>query len=140
MLRTLKEYFEEFGSMLNTRKTECMTVYSNDKSDLGIGFGQTIKHSDSFKYLGITLAANGKSSNEVSNKIAQGKRVIRHIKFNAVKQKIKIKNSTKNICDNHNLWGRNVEAHTKRKRQIESFRDGLLEMEQWSIKIETREK
>ncbi|KAL3276622.1 hypothetical protein HHI36_011994 [Cryptolaemus montrouzieri] len=69
MLRTLKEYFEEFGIMLNTRITEYMKVCSDDKSDLEIGSGQTIKHSDSFKYLGVTLTPNGKSS----NKIAQGK-------------------------------------------------------------------
>ncbi|KAL3288862.1 hypothetical protein HHI36_003309 [Cryptolaemus montrouzieri] len=79
MLRTLKGYFEEFGLVLNTRKMEYMTVCSNDKSDLEIGSGETIKQSDSFKYLGVTLAANGKSANDVSNKKAQGKRVIRQL-------------------------------------------------------------
>ncbi|KAL3279754.1 hypothetical protein HHI36_017262 [Cryptolaemus montrouzieri] len=56
-----------------------MTVCSDDKNNFDIGSGQTIKHSDSFKYLGVTLAANGKSSNDVSNKIAQEKRLIRQL-------------------------------------------------------------
>lgn len=79
MLRALKKEFKEFGLIINMKKTEYMSVGNDDHSDLDISMGTTIKHCTKFKYLGVTLSLNGKSNDDISNKIGQCKRIIRQL-------------------------------------------------------------
>ncbi|KAL3274879.1 hypothetical protein HHI36_019661 [Cryptolaemus montrouzieri] len=113
-----------------------MIVCSDDKSDLEIGSGQTIKHSDSFRYLG----GKWKKFNNVSNKIAQGKRVIRQLNLMLWNKKL--------IKKLHLIYDTIFETHTYgaetwKLTQREKDRLKALEMDfskQWSFKIGTREK
>ncbi|KAL3275622.1 hypothetical protein HHI36_020375 [Cryptolaemus montrouzieri] len=75
----------------STRKTEYMTVCSDDKSDLEIGSGQTIKHSDSFKYLGYTCGKWEKFKRRLQQDSSR-KEGDSSIKYNAVEQKSNKKN------------------------------------------------
>ncbi|XP_030754900.1 uncharacterized protein LOC115881517 [Sitophilus oryzae] len=56
-----------------------MSAGNDDHSDLDIGMGKTIKHCSKFKYLGVTLSSDGKSNENISNKIGQGRRIIREL-------------------------------------------------------------
>ena len=76
MLRKLQEGFNKWGLTTNMQKTEYMVVRTYEADDLDIG-NASVKRCNTFKYLGVTLASNGKSNVDIANKIAQGRRAIR---------------------------------------------------------------
>lgn len=101
MLRVLEKELEQFGLIVNMKKTEYMSVGNDDHSDLDIGMGKTIKHCSKFKYLGVTLSSDGKSNEDISNKIGQGRRIIREL--------------------NSLLWSDRISRRTKHSKQ-ENFK------------------
>ncbi|KAL3266324.1 hypothetical protein HHI36_010502, partial [Cryptolaemus montrouzieri] len=107
-----------------------MTVCSDDKSGLEIGSGQTIKHSASFKYLGVTLATNGKSSKDVSKKIAQGKRMIRQLNSMLWNKKLKgelnISSTSQYLKLSQPMGQKRGSPHKEKKDRLKA-----LEMDLW---------
>ncbi|KAL3289576.1 hypothetical protein HHI36_022990 [Cryptolaemus montrouzieri] len=97
---------------------------------------------DSFKYLGVTLAANGKSSNDVSNNKTQEKMVIRQL--NSMLWNKKLTERTKHliydtIFETLTTYG----TETWELTQREKYKLKALDMDFWrrsSIKTGTREK
>ena len=93
MLRKLKEEYNKWGLTINTLKTEYMIAgYENDKGDLHLE-NEVIKYSPSFKHLGVTLSSSGRSSEDIENKIRQGKRANRQL--NSVQWSKNINQTTK---------------------------------------------
>ncbi|XP_030751610.1 uncharacterized protein LOC115879104 [Sitophilus oryzae] len=76
--RKLHEEYSKWGLTINTKKTEYMVVGDDEREDLDVGIG-TIKNVCTFKYLGVTFTTNGKSTQDIANKVGQGKRVIESI-------------------------------------------------------------
>ncbi|XP_030753978.1 uncharacterized protein LOC115880821 [Sitophilus oryzae] len=75
MFRKLHEEYSKWGLTINTKKTEYMVVGDDEREDLDVGIG-IIKNVCTFKYLGVTFTTNGKSTQDIANKVGQGKRVI----------------------------------------------------------------
>nr|CAH7740812.1 unnamed protein product [Callosobruchus chinensis] len=93
MLRKLKDEYEEWGLIINMQKTEYLIVGDeNDRSDMQIG-SEIIKLCSSFKYLGVTISSTGRSTEDIRNKIGQGRNAIRQL--------------------NSVLWSKNISAKTK---------------------------
>lgn len=93
MLRKLKEEYEKWGLAINMHKTEYLIVGDeNDRSDMQIG-NETIKLCSSFKYLGVTISSTGKSTEDILNKVGQGRNAIRQL--------------------NSLLWSKSISAKTK---------------------------
>lgn len=78
MLRKLKDEYEKWGLKINMSKTEYLKVGDDELEDIEIET-EKIKGCKTFKYLGVTLSSNGKSSDDINNKIGQGKRAIRQL-------------------------------------------------------------
>ena len=92
MMRNLNKVYEQAGLSINTKKTQYMATGNDNADDLEIG-RYKIKQCSSFKYLGVTLTTNGKSSEDINNKIGQGRAVIGQI--NSLLWNKKISNKTK---------------------------------------------
>lgn len=92
MVRKLKEEYERFGLTINTTKTEYLVVGERNEEDLDIE-ATKIRHCKAFKYLGVTISEDGKSTNDINNKIGQGKRAIRQL--NSIIRSDKITRTTK---------------------------------------------
>ena len=61
MLRKLQEEYNKWGLTINMQKTEYMAVGTDEADDLDIG-NASVKRCNTFKYLGVTIASNGKKT------------------------------------------------------------------------------
>ena len=57
MLRKLQREYNKWELMINMQKTEYMTVGTDEADDLDI-LNASVKKSNTFKYLGVTLQSN----------------------------------------------------------------------------------
>lgn len=78
MFRKLQEEYNKWGLTINIKKTEYMVAGEGHNNDLPTDT-TVVKGCNSFKYLGVTLSSTGRSHADISNKIGQGKRVIRQL-------------------------------------------------------------
>lgn len=129
MLRKLKDEYEKWGLKINMSKTEYLKVGDDELEDIEIET-EKIKGCKTFKYLGVTLSCNGKSSDDINNKIGQGKRAIRQL--NPILWNDKIKKRTKQIIyssvvESITTYGAEVWELNKRERD----RLLALEMDFW---------
>ena len=129
MLRKLFEEYDKWGLTVNTKKTEYMIVGNEEKQNLDADNCE-IKHCSSFKYLGVTLSTNGKSVEDITNKIGQGRRVIRQL--NSLLWNKKIANKTKRtvyktIVESICTYG----SETWELRKSDKNRLLSLEMDYW---------
>lgn len=129
MLRKLQEEYEKWGLILNTKKTEYMVVGDGERSDLDIETC-TIKNCTSFKYLGVTFSSTGKSSEDITNKIGQGRRAIRQLNSLLWSDNITKKNKTaiyKTIVESISTYG----SETWELKKRDKDRLMSLEMDFW---------
>ena len=70
MLRKLQEEYNKWGLTINMQKTKYMVVETDEAHDLDIG-NALVKGCNTFKYLEVNLASNGKSNVDIENKIAK---------------------------------------------------------------------
>lgn len=90
MLTNLKEQFELSGLILNIQKTKYMSIGRHDLNHLDIGTETTIKCCESFKYHGVIFYSSGKTTQDISNKIKRGKRIIHQLNsFTNISKKTK---------------------------------------------------
>lgn len=94
MLRKLIEQYGKWGLTINISKTEYLAIGGNEMTDLAVENGK-VKGCKTYKYLGVTFTSNGRNTEEVKNKIGQGKRAIRQI--NSVLWNDKITKKTKHM-------------------------------------------
>lgn len=78
MLRKLKEEYEQWGFTINMSETEFLKVGENTINEIQVG-ANIVKGRRSFKYLAVTLFSNGRSMNDINNKIGQGKQAIKQL-------------------------------------------------------------
>lgn len=129
MFRKLQTEYEKWGLTINLKKTEYMVVGDEEMEDLEIGTS-TIQNVSSFKYLGVTFSKNGKSTQDVINKIGQGRRVINQLNSvlwsGKISKKIKI-TLYRTIVESITTYGAEVwELNKKEKDKLIS-----LEMDYW---------
>lgn len=129
MFRKLQDEYRRWGLTINIKKTVYMVVGDEHSNDLLIDNGK-IKLVKSFKYLGVTLSSVGRSYQDITNKIGQGKRVIRQLNSILWSDKITRKTKTtiyKTIIESICTYGAETWEMTKRDRS----RLTALEMDYW---------
>ncbi|XP_030752386.1 uncharacterized protein LOC115879632 [Sitophilus oryzae] len=129
MFRKLHEQYSKWGLRINTKKTEYMVVGDDEREDLDVGIG-TIKNVCTFKYLGVTFTTNGKSTQDIANKVGQGKRVIGQLNSLLWSDKISQKTKIllyKAIVESITTYG----AETWELNKVEKNKLPSLEMDFW---------
>ena len=78
MLKKSKEEYDKWSLTINFDKTQDLKVANEEKVGLNID-ERVVKGCKSFKYLGVILASNAKSLEDINNKIGHGKRAIKQL-------------------------------------------------------------
>lgn len=129
MVRHLQEEYQKWGLTINTSKTEYLVVGEEHVDDLDLGTTK-IRHCNSYKYLGVTISSKGKSREDIINKIAQGKRVIRQLNSVLWNNKVTKRTKTtiyKTIVESISTYGSETWELNKRDKE----RLLALEMDFW---------
>ena len=82
---------EEMGLRINRKKTECMVMSKRNAPDCNISIGnESIKQVDKFKYLGSMLTEDGRSENEIRQRIGIAKNAFGKMKNMVTNRHVRI--------------------------------------------------
>ena len=82
---------EEMGLRINRKKTECMVMSKRNAPACNIDIGnERIKQVDKFKYLGSMLTEDGRSENEIRQRIGIAKNAFGKMKNMDANRHVKI--------------------------------------------------
>lgn len=129
IVRKLKEQYKEAGLNINMKKSEYLSVGTEDIQDLDME-DEKMKGTKAFTYLGVVFDKTGSSYKEIEKRINKGRYVIRTL--NSVLWDKDIRKGTKrmiykSIIESTVTYGAEVWDITARNKQ----RLGAMEMDFW---------